>query len=166
MTAQCTIESATLQKRFDEKYIPEPMSGCWLWLGAIDSKGYGHISNGPRRIMASRASWLLAHGSFPNNLYVLHRCDNPACVNPDHLFLGTHQDNMDDMMAKGRRAVGDKVASKGENHPGAKLKDADIINIRRDHKNGEPQTSIAKRLNMSLPPINQIVNRKSWKHIP
>lgn len=95
--------------RFEDKYIPEPNSGCWIWLGATwRSRG------GIRGRFFSSGAWKLAHrsayeilvGAIPAGLLVCHRCDTPLCVNPDHLWLGTHNDNMADMAAKGRRATG------------------------------------------------------------
>lgn len=75
--------------------------GCWLWRGALDDKGYGRIKIAKGMRLAHRISWLLKKGPI-GDLNVLHKCDNPACVNPDHLFLGTHSDNMKDCWAKGR----------------------------------------------------------------
>lgn len=84
------------------RYVhPEPMSGCWLWIGVDDGDtGYGRF--GPRQHQAHRVSWLLYRGPIPAGLFVLHRCDVPRCVNPTHLFLGTQTDNVRDCIAKGR----------------------------------------------------------------
>jgi len=76
---------------------------CWIWTGAKLPKGYGHFYSGEKTVLASRWSYEYAYGLIPEGLMVLHRCDNPPCVNPEHLFLGTMQDNIDDMIAKGRQ---------------------------------------------------------------
>jgi hypothetical protein len=90
-----------LAKRFHEKVQQGEADACWPWLGAEHGKGYGGISIRGRSQPAHRVAYELACGAIPAGLWVLHRCDNPKCVNPAHLFLGTHQDNMDDMKKKG-----------------------------------------------------------------
>jgi hypothetical protein len=87
----------TLAERFAPRFGFAP-SGCWPWTGKIATNGYGYLDN----MLAHRASWLIHHGPIPEGLQVLHHCDNPRCVNPDHLWLGTQADNVADMMAKGR----------------------------------------------------------------
>jgi hypothetical protein len=96
------MKRQTLRVRFEAKYIPEPNSGCWLWTAACNQAGYGEISVGAERHGAHRISWELHRGKIPERMYVLHRCDNPSCVNPEHLFLGTQSDNAIDYWAKGR----------------------------------------------------------------
>lgn len=95
-------------EKFESKFIPEPNSGCWLWTGPFNAQGYGRFT--VRRNdkhyssqSAPRIAWRLYRGEIPIGKWVLHRCDTPECVNPDHLFIGTRQDNIDDMMNKGRQ---------------------------------------------------------------
>lgn len=91
-----------LDERFHEKYQKVPFSGCWLWTGALDTDGYGMIAVGRGPKAAHRISWILHKGEIPLQQHVLHHCDIPCCVNPAHLFLGTHADNMKDGAKKGR----------------------------------------------------------------
>lgn len=98
----------TFEQRFWSK--ARKTDGCWVWLAGKDKDGYGNFSVGQRAtarpVRAHRVAWELTHGSIPDGLFVLHECDNPPCVRPDHLFLGTNQNNMDDMVAKGRGSIG------------------------------------------------------------
>lgn len=87
-------------ERFEEKI--EKIDSCWIWVGAFFKSGYGRFSFGKKKVRAHRFSYELYIGKIPKGIYVLHRCDNPCCVNPLHLFLGTHLDNMMDMESKGR----------------------------------------------------------------
>jgi hypothetical protein len=91
-----------LQQRVEKHSIPEPNSGCWLWTATYNRVGYGGIKVAGTMTVAHRASWQAFKGPIPIGAKVLHKCDNRACCNPAHLFLGTQQDNMDDMRAKGR----------------------------------------------------------------
>lgn len=94
----------TTQERFDEKWMPEPFSGCWLWTGALSGNGYGRLSFELHPVHAHRISWMLKHGVMPPlGIDVCHKCDVRMCVNPDHLFLGTRKDNVMDCINKGRR---------------------------------------------------------------
>jgi hypothetical protein len=118
-----------LQERFDEKYMPEPNSGCWLWISTMGKSRYGQIQkkeNGrPGMRYAHRISWELHNGEIPANAHVLHKCDNPSCVNPNHLFLGSQSLNMKDKVRKGRHP-------KGENSASSKITEADAIAIFND----------------------------------
>lgn len=109
-----------IEERFFNRVSPEPNSGCWLWDGAVaaGNKGthfYGRFWNGSRLVAAHRQAWSLLIGPIPAGSHVLHKCDIPQCVNPDHLFLGSHADNMADMTAKGKSHRGKTHCKRG--HP-------------------------------------------------
>lgn len=161
-------------ERFDEK-VRIATTGCWEWIAYRNPCGYGQFGVNGKLMLAHRFSWSHHKGEIPNKMCVLHRCDNPACVNPDHLFLGTMNDNMQDMIAKGRdrKATGDKSASRlhpetrcrGENKPAAKLKSVDIPVIRRMISEGMPHRAIASIFKVSKPQISYIKNGQTWSHI-
>ncbi len=92
---------AFTERRFLESYTPEPNSGCWLWTGSVNTYGYGQLHSGPRLLTAHRYSYERQNGK-PLKNFGCHKCDVPACVNPDHIFDGTPKDNHADMIAKGR----------------------------------------------------------------
>ena len=107
------------QRIFDECYIPEPNSGCWLWIATRSKYGYGVFGiGGGKRVLAHRYSWSLANGPIEGNLFACHKCDTPACVNPQHLFLGDAAANASDCVSKGR-----KKGMLGELNPAATLSD-------------------------------------------
>ena len=95
----------SLRERFESSYIAVPEAGCWLWEKGVGSTGYGHIFYQGKMLKAHRVSWELHRGLILKDMCVLHKCDVPSCVNPDHLFLGTHKDNKRDSMKKGRHYI-------------------------------------------------------------
>lgn len=108
-----------LRERFEERYTPEPNSGCWLWTGAMTTEGYGQIrADGKQRktLVAHRVSHELYNGPIPSGLFVLHKCDTPACVNPAHLSTGTQKENIHDCISKGRFVGREKQPKCGKGH--------------------------------------------------
>jgi len=103
-------------------------------------------------------AWELAHGAIPDGLNVLHRCDVRDCLRVDHLFLGTHADNVRDCVSKGRHGI-------GERHPGAKVTSAEVHEIRRLAASGVSHARIATRFPISVRTVRDIVRRESWKHL-
>jgi hypothetical protein len=144
-------------KRFHEKYIKMP-TGCWEWQACLSEKGYGRFMFEKKARTAHRVSWLLHNGEIPSGLCVCHKCDNRKCVNPEHLFLGTNQDNVDDKIKKQRYAN-----TKGENHCRAILKEKDVLFIRENSNLGV--TALGKMFGVSPQAAYSIINRKTWRHI-
>jgi hypothetical protein len=147
----------SVRERFRDKWLPRPRTRCWIWIGGSDEKGYGRIGTvGRKTSLATRVSWELHNGPITEGLWVLHRCDNPRCVNPEHLFLGNHQDNMDDQVRKGRQTVGERNGM-------AKLTWCTVMEIRQSD---ERAVDIAKRLNISQAAISQIRSYQRWNKEP
>lgn len=137
-------------------------SGCWLWTGNKHPRGYGTIMLARHTYRAHRYAYLITYGELPEGMEVCHRCDNPPCVNPNHLFLGTHQDNMDDMKAKGRLPYR-KGAASGR----AKLTEDQVRDIRSRyvHKYG-CLAALSREFGVTPEAIAYVVSRKNWSHIP
>ena len=144
--------------RFEEKFIPEPNSGCWLWTASQSGHGYGYFFMDGRGTRAHRAAWILYQGEIPNDLCVLHKCDNPQCVNPDHLWLGSHAENMIDRGKKARSARGVRVNT-------TKLSIDDVKKVRALLKKGINCTAIARSFGVSTTAIHAIRNRRTWAWI-
>lgn len=147
----------SLQERFWAKVDKSNLSGCWLWLGARAGIGnYGVIWDG-RQKRAHRVIWEMLNGPIPEGFDLCHHCDNPLCVNPSHLFLGTRSANNNDSVRKGRwnRPL-------GENHPKHKLTNVQVLEIRESPKS---QRKIANQYGVSRSAIRQILSGKSWNHV-
>ena len=139
---------------------------CWVWTGAHFPFGYGcvHLRSGHH--VAHRVSWALAHGPIPDGLWVLHRCDNPPCVRPEHLFLGTPADNNRDRDAKGRHRPGPGPHRRGAEHAQAKLTEAQVYEIRQRRAQGEALLTLAAAYGVSFSHISSIAHHRTWRHLP
>ena len=132
-----------------------PDTGCWEWALAIGDDGYGVASRKGKYYRAHRLSWELTNGPIPDGAFVCHHCDNPPCVNPEHLFLGDAAANAADREAKRRGII-------GETHPQAKLTESQVVEIL---KSDEPQPALAERYGISRGMIGNIKAGLNWKHI-
>lgn len=130
--------------------------GCWEWLAAKNGNGRGAVSFRGKMDLAYHVAWILTHGEIPDDLYVLHRCDNPGCVNPDHLFLGTQADNIADKVAKGRQA-------RGADYSNARLTQAQAEEIRTRYQAGGISTyQLAREYGVSQQTTHRIVAGRSY----
>lgn len=129
-------------------------NGCFEWQGT-KSVGYGRLRVGKNVIGAHRVSYETFRGPIPPGLFVCHRCDNPACINPSHLFLGTAKDNAQDALSKGRL----------NGHPFKMTAPSSVAQIRRAWKSGEKQKALAKRFGLSVGAVGRICRNKVWKEI-
>lgn len=137
---------------------------CWVWIGALNENGYGVLHNKSGERLAHRFSYELEHGDgSASGLFILHKCDNPRCVKPAHLFAGTHIDNMTDMRAKGRSSRAPRTP--GEAHHNAKLTDAAVKAIRAAHASGLKFKDIAAQHGISVGNAERVVHRRAWRHI-
>lgn len=132
---------------------------CWEWTGSADVRGYGRLNIGNAPVLVHRASWEAHHGPIPAGKYVCHRCDNPKCFRPEHLFLGDQQMNMDDKMKKKRHRYG---VSRGTSHGGAKLTDQQVLEIRAS---SGPSRIVAEQYGISGRQVRDIRTLKVWKHL-
>lgn len=174
---------AKIEKRSDAE--------CWPWTGSRVTSGYGSFGINKRLFASHRLSWFLAHGPIQEGLHCCHKCDNPECCNPSHLFLGTAKENMMDMLIKGRgnkakgerhgliknpgyAARGDRHGSvtrpeclrRGKNHPKSKLTEEAVKNIRARHAAGERNyVAIGLEFGINASCVQKCVSRQTWKHI-
>lgn len=137
---------------------------CWPWKASKNKDGYGWIRRGRRMELAHRMSWEINFGPIPDGQYVLHKCDNPACVRPSHLFLGDQITNMADMVAKGR--CGKRGGRRGEESHVAKVTEKQVLEIRsRYAAGGISHKTLGKLYGLTACPVGQIIRRQTWSHI-
>lgn len=149
-----------LKEVFLSKVIKQQDNACWKWNGAKFPTGYGQMFFMGKCINASRASWIIHYGLIKNKLWVLHKCDNPECTNPEHLFLGTCKDNVRDSINKGRRII-----TNGDHRKESKLNSQKVIEIRRLINQNTPYKEIMEKFSISMASISGIKNYRTWKHV-
>lgn len=145
----------TIRERFNNSFDIVTEAGCWIWLGYLNTSGYGGITWKNKTNLAHRLSYMFYNGDIPKGMYVCHSCDTPACVNPDHLFVGTPMDNQKDKVIKNRQ-------SKGMSSKKAKLTDEIVKEIRRSEC-GPKELSLRYGINIST--VHKIRARLTWRHI-
>jgi len=147
--------------------IIETTAGCWEWQGARNNKGYGQVGLERKIILAHRASWTVTNGPIPENLIVRHICDNPPCINPNHLELGTYKDNSADAIKRNRAAIGVR-------HPNCVLSDDDVRAIRLEHRRftvigqrgyRSNKKELAEKYGVSEGHIKEIVGMRERKNV-
>ena len=153
------MSGKTTEERFWEKV--DKSGKCWNWTGGKDGDGYGNFRIGSKFYKAHRVAYELAHGSIPDGKLCCHRCDNPGCCRVSHLFLGTRQDNNDDMERKGR---GNQPS--GEKNGNAKLTKEKVSRIRKEYARGNTTlVKLAEKYGVSNPTISRTITGKQWKHV-
>jgi Helix-turn-helix domain of resolvase len=147
-----------ISDRIMQKVEMDPNSGCWLWCACLTSTGYGKIGRSKKEGpgLAHRESYRCFVGDLSEEDCVLHRCDTPACVNPNHLFLGSRSDNASDMVGKGRQY-------RGSRHWSAKIDESDVENIRSFYSNGSKVEDLAKAFDISESSIYRITSGAGWR---
>lgn len=151
-----TVES--IAETFDDQSTINPDTGCWEWQRAKTVEGYGQLSYFGRHTVAHRIAWERAFGDITSGKWVLHKCDNPACVNPAHLFLGDAKANTGDMIAKRRHVH-------GADHWFAKLDDAKVEQIKRRVAAGEMQSTLADEYGIARSIVCEIIAGRAWRHV-
>lgn len=161
----------SLQERMMSRVAPpHPKTGCWEWTGARHYFGYGRMGiarpDGTQTTeVTHRVAWTVFRGPIPDGVCVCHKCDNPPCVNPDHLFLGSHIDNMRDCQSKGRGRHYLGSINAGSSHGMSKLTEPDVAAIKTMLAGGTKQSVIAHKFGVTQTAISRINTGKRWRHV-
>ncbi len=150
-------QNSSAQFRLEALSMPEPNSGCWIWMRTINTAGYAHLTYLGKSHRGHRLSWKIYKGQIPIGMYVLHHCDNRACINPDHLFLGTAADNMVDMIKKNRQRH-----DRGELASRAILTEQDVLEIRASTLS---MKELVRKYGVHRNTIDAVRLRQSWKYL-
>lgn len=154
-----------MKDRFYSAVLPPNENGCMIWIASKLMSGYGQISDylsKPRGVLAHRYSYALHYGPYDSSLHVLHKCDNPGCVAPEHLFLGTQSDNNLDKLKKGRAKGSSRF---GESNPSSKLTEKDIQKIKKLLLQDKTKVWIGKKFGVCRQSIRNIEAKRTWSHI-
>jgi len=149
-------------EKMDERFITKvnKTATCWLWTGGLDSWNYGNYRLNGKCVKAHRYSYMINKGNIPEGMLIRHTCDEPKCVNPSHLILGTHQDNMNDRNQRNRQA-----RNKGEKSGNAKANNDIVKEIRILYGFGFTHIELANKYNIGRTSVGLIINKKAWSHI-
>lgn len=173
------IPKPSVAERFWTK-VQKTEHGCWLWTGATDLRGYGRFRGVGKSCLAHRFSYELHYGPIAVGALVLHHCDTPSCVRPDHLYAGTQADNVRDMWGRGRAKITSSFRNnperaralramqktkRGEEHPLARLSESDIHQIHDLYSKGLTQREIGKHFGIDQSTVSNIVTGRSWGHV-
>lgn len=150
-------------ERFWDSAEHIPFSGCWIWMRGLNSMGYGRYTLNGERTVAHRLAYKLTTGKNIDGKCVCHKCDVPACINPEHLFIGTQADNLADMRKKNRHV--NPPLRRGEDHHEGKLVETEILIIRKRRLTGEKLVDIASDYHVTPALISHIATRRKWKHV-
>lgn len=139
---------------------------CIEWQGTLSDNGYGRINVNGRHNRVHRVVYELYRQPIPEGMYICHRCDNPRCCNPDHLFAGTPRQNSRDMLRKGRHKTFARGEVSGERNPRALLTDDDVVNIREQYASSNVTLKqLAKQYGVHFDTISKVINRVTWSHV-